>query len=379
MIRDYRTSPVVLATLAHTGRLDGDDKGYREVPVSDLDETDPDPMVILNNDVACVPIYAIGAVPEMCPYYGKGIGADKRIVVREPVRQGLLAVNELLKPYDRELVCLDGGRLLQVQANMFSFFYGIFGDKLDIHDDSIQSVVRVGLEADVIGAYARFRKDAAYIEVVKSLPQGELIDTVASLKGTRFEGDVTTPEEAAHYWATFMANLTQGFGNMTLDEDTQTAHGGGGAADCFMRVRSTGKLATLGCQFENITPVIAIDWFEKHTVADYQTIVAAEPDMQAHLNANGIFVVGPAEFEMIRENRRILTGAMVEAGATFYYEEPWHWNLGSERGGKHNAVLPGGGSSCHSLLKNVCGPNGKPLATWGNRTGQRLMRELLAA
>jgi hypothetical protein len=69
--------------------------------------------------------------------------------------------------------------------------------------------------------------------------------------------------------------------------------------------------------------------------------------------------------------------ALRSVGASYFslgreIGEPWHYNLGNERGGKQAAFLPSAGSACHSLLKNIRGADGRWIAAWGNAAAHRL-------
>lgn len=68
-----------------------------------------------------------------------------------------------------------------------------------------------------------------------------------------------------------------------------------------------------------------------------------------------------------------LTNACVQAGATFYNGEPWHFNWGNSA----DPVYPGAGSGCHSLLKNVLAEDGQYVAVWGNKEAHIQAREIL--
>ncbi|OGH64714.1 MAG: hypothetical protein A2821_04690 [Candidatus Magasanikbacteria bacterium RIFCSPHIGHO2_01_FULL_41_23] len=67
---------------------------------------------------------------------------------------------------------------------------------------------------------------------------------------------------------------------------------------------------------------------------------------------------------------------MIAVGATFYVNEPWHFNFGSAA---ENTKYQGAGGGCHSLLKNVRSDDGEYVAVWGNADAHRMARELLGS
>lgn len=378
MKNDFREIPIVREILPHTGRLDGDDTGYRNVAVSPLDVESPDPMVdVEGTGILVKPIYATGAVPGLCPYYSEGLGAKGTILVRTPVRVGLTRVEELLRSYNRRLVILDGWRSVTVQAKLWrDIFLRISGGDPVLM--SHQDIVRWGLEADKVGSYAPVQKSNRFEEMAGGLLYREpsaVDEAAASLGITRME--------YVEYYATFCANLGLAT-NIKFDTTANTAHGGGGAVDVYLVDTETDKYTCLGIPFDYVGRPAVMDYFEDESNFDsYRQEVLGREDLRTYLAECGIGSPLMGDFQAIRNERRILFHAMRSVGATFFSlgaeeGEAWHFNLGNE-GGRQYSRYPGAGNSCHSLLRNVADESGQLVAVWGNATGHRLAAEILGS
>lgn len=380
MKNDFREIPIVREILPHTGRLDGDDTGYRNVAVSPLDVESPDPMVdVEGTGILVKPIYATGAVPGLCPYYGEGLGAKGTILVRTPVRVGLTRVEELLRSYNRRLVILDGWRSVTVQAKLWrDIFLRISGGDPVLM--SHQDIVRWGIEADKVGSFAPVQKTNRFEEMAGGLlyRESSSVDQMAASLGI-------TRMQYVEYYATFCANLGLSLAaSIKFDTTANTAHGGGGAVDVYTMDTETGKYACLGVPFDFVGTPAVMDYFENDSnFDDYWHTVSERKDLCQYLLECRVTGGTREEFRRIRDERRILFHAMRSVGATFFSlgaeeGEAWHFNLGNE-GGRQYSRYPGAGNSCHSLLRNVADESGQLVAVWGNATGHRLAAEILGS
>lgn len=364
--------------LPHTGKLDGDDTGYRKVRVHLVDKERPDPMVPLNDIVRCVPIYAVGAQKGITPFYSRGLGASSICLVRAPAAHKIDQLAKLLRRYgNRQLVVLDAWRSVQVQTRLWTVVRdtlvaeaaGINDEKMTVLDE-----ITFGRKADDTASFAAVVKDAFFDTtrawLMRSAKWEEVVIAATAL------GE--TPEEIADQFITFQGN--RGRMQVNLDTAANTAHGGGGACDLWI-LKEDGTPANLGVPFDSTSPAAVMDAFEFMTLEEYQALVASDPSLQRHLRELGIEKVTVEHFEDIKRERRRLFHCAMEVGATFFSlgkecGEPWHFNFGNEEGGLAADILPGAGSACHSLLKDVRDPaTGEWTAVWGNQTGHHLAAE----
>lgn len=116
-----------------------------------------------------------------------------------------------------------------------------------------------------------------------------------------------------------------------------------------------------------------MDWFENEANhVSYNELIPGNPGLKQYLTECGLLTAEKTtitleEFNGMRDERRILFGAMSAIGATCYFREPWHFNLGNFFGGLQLSTLYGAGSGCHSLLRNVTDlVTGEVTACWGN-------------
>lgn len=382
------TAAIILSTI-WSGALFGDDGktatapgGYRDgVTASQLDATDPDPLVDLEEmGIPCIKVYHIGAVPGLCPYYGKGLGAPKRTLGRLPMANAIKAMNRLVAQLDREYVVIDAFREDWVQARLHANVFqrnvedaGLVGVEL-----STAQFLNLAFAADNIASYNRLDKTSpswiAALEELKSGPRWAEIVAYAEAKGE-------DPDYIAEEYVTFVGNysVARGEKKYVLDRNGFTAHGGGGAADIYPRRKSTGQWLNLGVPFDSTSEASRLDWFETHTVDDYRRLIENEVDLRQYLNELGVWEVTPEVFEGIREERRILFNALMYVGGSPYIGEPWHCNFSHEFGGKHVGVLPAKcGNSCQSWIWNVRVANNNDneelVAIWTNSVAHQLAK-----
>lgn len=380
--QEWGKTPIIRDTLEHTGRLDGDDSGYRDVEISLSDGENPDPMVIVT-DVATRPLYAVGATPGLCVYYPGGIGGPDKVLVRKPVAEALVRVDQMLAPYNRKLLVVDGWRPWWVQAALWKYLRAQIIGALGLEDGnlSIQQEVEIGLKADDVGSYCALVQDQKFeIEMAYLMDRrgNELSSATAALGK-----DVNT---IATLYLTFEANL--GRNELKIAEDAITAHGNGGSVDTWM-LDNDGRYVNLGVPFDyvpcpgtQISPAV-MNYFEMVTPAEFREQVARDVVLQQYFAELGIAIVTDFVFAQARRERRILYHAMREVGASYFslstdLGEPWHFNVGNELGGNQFGILPGSGNGCHALLKNVrSAETGKPMAVWSNSVGHALAKKLL--
>lgn len=244
MVDDFRNTPIVLPFLKHTGEVDGNDKGYRKVRVSPLDKPGTsDPLVVCNSRIRCMPIYSVGSVPGLCPYYGSGIGAPQQVFLRAPALNALIAGNDLLKKYNREFVILDGWRSAETQSLLWKdVFNRICSERSLIESElTLTQFLQCAMDADDIGSFADVIRNEEY--------DGAFAAANSSLDFNTASNDLQKPtSELVELYVIFQANL--GRNACILDESGNTAHGGGGASDVFLWNTETNQYTCLGVPFD---------------------------------------------------------------------------------------------------------------------------------
>lgn len=308
-MRDYRKLPIVLGTNPRTRRLNGDDFGYRGVPIDSRALGSPDPLVLVST-VKTMPVYAVGAVPGLCGCYGQGIGGPSRVLVRAPILPQLERLDQTLRSYNRSLVVVDGFRPASVQARLWRYIRENIIRNRDLSPDqlAVRDQLSIGMAADEIGSYCAALRDEVFLEELAFLSKTEEVGQIA--KDTN-----ETPSEVAELLLTFDANL--GLRGLQIDPDATTAHGSGGAVDLWM-IYEDGRYVNLGVPFDYVAPPgvelspARMDYFDHPdvTVEVYAEAVARDPVLKQYLRELGYNQVTAEVFREAQENRRTLYNAV---------------------------------------------------------------------
>lgn len=382
MKNPFSELPIVRDINPHTGLLEGDDSGYRKVPVTSLDSENPDPMVVLT-EVATRPLYALGATPGLCTYYPTGLGGPSTVLVRAPIARGLIEADQILTAYNRKVLVVDGWRPWWVQAALWTYLRadiikaeGLTDGELSIYDE-----VRIGCKADDVGSYCAVLENDEFQTAKEQLINGEQGEELAQAA----EKLGKSIDDTATLFLTFGANLKRN--GLSVQEDAVTAHGNGGAVDLWTIDATTGKFSNLGVPFDFVPrPGIAIspaviNYFDMPEITPevYAAEVAQDPTLQRYLRELGYETATQEVFYEAQIERRILFHTMMQLGGSYFsldkdLGEPWHFQLGNERGGNQAlGALLGSGNGCHAKLKGI------EEAVWSNSVGHKLARELLTA
>lgn len=373
---DFREIPITRPINPNTNRLEGDDTGYRNIPASPLDFENPDPMVVLEDDLA-YPLYSIGYTPGLSAVYTRILVGPNKILVREPVARGLREANALLKPYGRALKVVDGWRPWWRQTPMWTGLRneivrsnGLYNRPLSIYDE-----VSVGMKTDEVCSYSRVVISDKFEIAKHDLIHGDRSEELA-VAAQQFK---QTPEEVATLYLTFLANLGQN--DLEIDQDAVTAHGNGGAIDVWMVDTTTGRWVNLGVPYDyfpapgteispsvmNFFDIPEVDW------KVYAEAVRIDSTLQRYLHELGYAKVTKKVFHQAQSERRLLYRVMTQCGASYFslgkeQGEPWHFQFGNERGGNQASVsgLEGSGNACHAILR------GLSQAAWSNSVGHQL-------
>ncbi len=362
--------PIVRAVLPHTGRLDGDDMGYRDVAVHPSDEIDPDPLVALPASLLRVPVYARGVTPRITSLYEDGLGASPHILVRLPVALALLEADAKLAPFNRALLVLDGFRPAYVQARLWAWLFrrSVILAGLDDNDLSPRDWIIHGRATDDVASFCTCVEDDAFVEMVKQSASDNRSELAA----------YGPPLAVAKELVTFQINY--GFRCGNLDTCANTAHGSGGAVDVVLAERSSSEPVMMGVHFDSTSPAAVIDWFERNDQTVLRRLVGQDEALSHYFHDFDVADsdIDDSLFAAVRRERRLLFHAMNSVGASFFslgidIGESWHFNLGNELGGRQSIILRGAGNACHSLLRNIVDPsNGQIIAVWGNAAAHKL-------
>jgi D-alanyl-D-alanine dipeptidase len=311
------------------------------------------------------------------PALSNGHDRADRLLLRAPALLAVEEANELLKPYNRELMISDGFRPIHRQAQMFCRVLERFTGSKVYEDLSLFEKISLGRKTNASILYVDIIKDAVYDEETYKIRQSSLWPEFVSLA----EKFCISSDILLHEFLVYETN--GGRRSLTLDTISNTAHGTGGAIDVWLIDRSTGRFVNRGIpsSYNNVSAVM--DYFEWATSKMFQQEVDENSRLKEYLHDFGIEKIDDKCMLAIREERRLLFHAMMTVGASYFSlgkteGECWHFNFGNERGGHQYNILPNAGNPSHSLLKNIRDPkNGQITAVWGNEVAHELARELL--
>lgn len=179
---------------------------YTVLPFDASDPRRDEPMVRLETVGVAYESHHARTDGKNWPYYGPVPGARKDVWLRKSVAAMLAKVNQRLRPYDVELLVLDGYRTVACQQGMWDFFYG---------------------------------------EARRAMPDG-------------------TPQ----MWRA--QALEHAVDPSDFDKDnpsTWPTHSTGAAVDLTLRIRATGEVCDLGGRFEDINDIAATDYYERKLAA----------------------------------------------------------------------------------------------------------------
>ena len=378
MNRANLDEPIELGILPWTGRIDGDDEGYRKkVLLSPLDAERPDPMVRLSStNIRHSSVYANAPLVRIYPL-SADIGDSREILMRHPAILGITEQNRILKPSKRQVLIINGYRPGEVQARMWA---QIYAQNFDIRSYFTQSVItrlKWGKATERIGAHVALVQDDQLrneIGVLENTASWKAFIEAAEYFST--ETERFTPQQMAMLFLTYHTNL--GYGKLKLDFTAATPHGNGGAADAWLLDTNTWLPTCNGVYYDHAGSACKHDFFENpHHLAVYQEEVAKNKILRTYLAEFGITKIDRNVFEMIRRERRMQFHSARQVGATTYFKECWHSNYDNTRGGNQSEVLPGSGNSCQALLKNVRHPDTNEwTACWTNAVAHELVEKL---
>ena len=220
---------------------------YSEIPIDKHDPRGREPLVPLESvGVAFESYYA--KTDGNNPPFGRAIeGSQKDVWLRKSVAEKLARVNERLQPFQAELFVLDGHRTVACQQGLWSFYYA---------------------------------------KAKQEIPGGS--------------------EQQQHAWARrFVVDPVSFDAN---DPRTWQAHTSGGAVDLSLRDSVTKELLDVGAHFEQDTPALIADYFERQLLAGQIT----EDDARL-------------------QNRRLLHWAMTSEGLLNETSNVvWHYDWGNQ-------------------------------------------------
>src|SRR5215471_8829324 len=97
---------------------------YADIPIDRTDPRSSEPLVRLDSlGIAFDSYYA--KTDGMNPPFGRMIeGSRKDIWLRKSVAEKLVRVNDLLRPFEAEILVFDGHRTVTCQQGLWDFYYG---------------------------------------------------------------------------------------------------------------------------------------------------------------------------------------------------------------------------------------------------------------
>ncbi len=376
-MQNFTNIPIIRNILSHTGRLDGDDTGFRSVALSPLDKINPDPLVLINKRVKCYPRNRKFQRNNFDPIICDGSVKDERMFLREPAIRAIEEVNNLLEPYGRELVLVGAFRHVHSQALVFSDAFNRWLGEKEYDQLTVTEQIQLGRKANEAALFVDILQDDLYEGEKQKIKMSDTFyDIISAAKNLE-----KTPDQIIDELFIYETNL--GKLNLNLDKIASTAHGNGGSVDAWVIDSSSGKFVNRGVPAAyNHAPAV-MDYFEWATVEMFEDERQKSPVLDAYLSGYGVEKITESVMKEIRNERRILFHAMMHVGATYFSlgkteGECWHFNFGNERGGNQFDVLPFGGGAPHSLLKNIREKHTEEVtACWTNEVAHNMYDQLM--
>ena len=379
-------------------RVEGDDAGYRDVPVDD----DGEPLVALTEEHGILrPIYD-GVDPldgSQNPADSLPGGVEGKMYVRESVAIALKAFTDYLRERygDRvKPILVDAFRSFQRQAAGHS---GLIVRALgDNKKPSAEQFFNAGQKADATFSYVRLNHSSP--EVVTFL--GDVRGSADLSKDLQvLAGKMRVPfDELLMEWATFCVNLNVrqqlGFdrdvanpynsdrgGDLNFEGN---AHAGGGAVDGFLGL--DGRIVSSLAKYDHMGPWAAKEILENPANFErYRLAASTNPELSSILQSLGIKpeTMTFEQWQFAMEANRVYHHATKRMGATYYSAanpeeggENWHVEFGNvvrdPRNGNIIHQAPSAsrywnsGNPGHALQRM---PQGKAIAVWGGTAAHR--------
>jgi len=373
--------PIVRGVNPYTGLIDGDDggpKGFRFKGYHLLDDVDPDRLVpITSMGIGWTRGETFKIARHVTYKSGPLWDYDHREpLLRLPVAYAIQAVNQILALGDLEFVLSDGFRSGEDQAALFTEYFKTHGDPTQ--DLSIEEFLRCGEAANDTASFCEVTKDDLYLGQLNQLLNGPR----RSEFGAAVQHIGKEKSWVADRYLTFAGNV--GIFPLTLNIATGTAHGSAAAGDGTLYYRSSNQPVCMGAPIGYSGLAAIIDALEPHvrSADQFRKEVLENPDLLQYILDFGILrSVSTRDFIQMVKNRRWLFWAMQAIGATFFsgrlcdaFGEWWHFNFPNNWGGNQADIIPGGGNTCHAVLRG----HPHPLANWGNPAAHRMAKEVYA-
>ena len=391
------TRPILIET---TGRIEGDDDGYRDVPVED----DGERVIALSEEdgLDLRPIYdgvdpIDGSKNDSANLPG---GIDGKMFVRESVAIGLRAFANYLRERHGESVkpiIIDTFRSYKRQAAGFS---GLLDKALGGNrQPNVEEMFKAGRKADGTFSYVRANPNAPELasfmsDIEASGEIGQDLRLLSEKLGSSFETVLLE-------YTTFCVNLRirQRLG-LSLDIENpynsdqtgdvifeNNAHAGAAAVDMFLGV--DGKIASSLAPYDSMGP-----WAAKEALEDdanfegYKREAETDPELSGFLQRLGISATTLTrdQWEFAKEANRVLHHPTNRMGATYYSAanpqnggENWHiefgnviWDPANSGQVIHQAPSSSrhwnSGNPGHALQRM---PAGTAVAVWGGTEAHR--------
>lgn len=201
LLEDVRNRPIPCPAEMKTA-LD-----YHQIPIDCLGRMNQEPLVELEQyEVASRSAYA----RSLAPYYRAFATALSTVFVRRTVAEKLAKANELLRPYDVEILALDGFRPIELQIELWNHFVEM-GEAI-LHNPSEDELTNFaglfcsdprGFDPDDFRTWPVHNTGGAIDLTLRSLQDkqelfmGSIFDDADTISGTRYFEDQSWSSQSA--------------------------------------------------------------------------------------------------------------------------------------------------------------------------------------
>lgn len=390
----YHIQPENWKTEPLENTLPDDDSGYREVKT--LPDNTQTKLVtptqgIIRQPYAGQNIYN-GASDDPLRLRG---GTDKNeFLVREQVARGIDYISqEILRKLfggEYQLILLDGLRTAARQADGHA---GVLKQNLEragITNPEPADILKHGRDADRLFSFVNIAKTDAYTALLERLMKNERF--VASIENAMemSKSDLNFQQAlkvAIEEYIAISANSGIGLAadeGLVLDAE-KNVHAGGGTFDTFIADAKGMPLTIVPFDYMSRPELISLRFMEDDRNYDvFMKAVSEDPVLQEHLKrlgyANPEVDFKRADWNIMREARRVHIRSIIALGGTSYMDEPWHFTLGRKIDGLdgkpiaeegHTKEFGDSGATGHTVIKE--GRSGT--AVWGGASALKLVEE----
>lgn len=187
--------------------------------------------------------------------------------------------------------------------------------------------ILAGRYADSAGSVAAVIPGGNY-----ATQHGDLMDDLLLVAELQAKADVDDVSTIVAELLQYRANAGKGNG-IEIDKMTATSiHNLGHSVNVVLT--EGGEPLNMGVGVDIVSPVQAVDYFEKVTPEEYEALLTADPLLLEYLASLGVRQIDEKLIGEVRDNRRLLFQAMRGARFDFYKGEQGHFSAPRD-GGNH--------------------------------------------